>query len=665
MPWAFNISPQAKRRFIASTAGVLIAVVSCTVLVFYVLTPHVPKNVDLMTYDRVVGLKVVDWQGGLIGSRGGFYGKTLKLDDVPWQLKTAFIVTEDRRFYDHSGIDWWGMLRALAINTFAGEVRQGGSTITQQLAKNLFLTRERTITRKLKEAILAWEIEDQYTKDEILEIYLNRIYLGAGTYGVDAAAHVYFGKSAQQVTIAEAAMLAGLAKAPSRDAPTANLERAQARSKIVLDLMLKNNVISEPEYVHAASNPATLSDRRFSRLVNYFLDHVQSEAEPIIAQVLAAQTDDKLKPTGTVIVHTTLDPKMQALAETAITEHMNSQSEERQAEQAALVALSPTGELRAMVGGRSYQESQFNRASQAKRQPGSAFKPIVYLTAMEAGMTPDTIYIDGPVRFGRWTPANYTGHYHGPVSIARALKLSLNTVAAQVAKDVGVKNIIERAQTLGITENLTNDLTIALGTAVVTPLELTSAYVPFAASGMKPVVKTILKIENEDGTLLYEAEPEPPQRMFSNKVSAEMNFMMSQVLVSGTGRQANLGKRPAAGKTGTSQDWRDAWFMGYTGDLITGVWVGNDDNSPMNRVTGGGLPALIWKDFMTNVHEGWEFARLPGADMRPDDLMLASGESASTQQMRAYFSGLSRKFSEVQRTVPPSARRKKKRFDWW
>jgi len=649
-------------RWVWMAGGLLSAVMLATAVTFYLSTPHLPKSVDLMTYKRVVGLKIVDWKDELIGTRGGFYGETLGLEELPWHLKAAFLVTEDKRFYDHDGIDWRGLMRAMFVNLREGEVRQGGSTITQQLAKNLFLTHERTYSRKVKEAILAYEIENRFSKDEILEIYLNRIYLGAGAYGVDAAAHVYFGKSAQQVTIAEAAMLAGLAKAPSRDAPTASLERAQARSQVVLDLMLENGVISDREFAEARSNPARLADRRFSRLVNYFLDHVQAEVQPLIVDALAQARQDP-NHGGTVIVHTTLDPRLQSLAEDAVTRHMEEYAENQGVEQVALVALSTDGSLRAMVGGRSYSESQFNRVTQARRQPGSAFKPIVYLAAMENGMTPDTIYVDEPVRFGRWQPQNYTGHYHGAVSIARALKLSLNTVAAQVARDVGLDKIIDRAHTLGITGDLANDLTLALGTGSVTPLELTSAYVPFAASGLKMPTRTIRSIETEDGVILYQPEKAAVERVFSTDVSQSMNYMMHQVIKTGTGSKADLGARPAAGKTGTSQDWRDAWFLGYTGDLITGVWVGNDDNTPTNRVTGGGLPALIWKDFMVAAHEGWAYAQLPGAELASDDFLLAAQGGAKSRVMRGYFSTLSRKFSEVQRTTPePKGNRF---FDWW
>lgn len=666
---ALNPMPLVRRipaRWLWSSVGVVTVLAIASALTFYILTPHLPKNVNLMTYKRVVGLKIVDWKDELVGTRGGFYGDTLSLEEVPWQLRAAFLVTEDKRFYDHGGIDYRGLFRALVINALEGGVRQGGSTITQQLAKNLFLSQDRKISRKLKEAVLAYEIEDRYSKDDILEIYLNRIYLGAGAYGVDAAARVYFGKSARAVTIAEAAMLAGLAKAPSRDAPTVNLERAQARSQIVLKLMVENNVISEMEYAQAQANPAVLSDRKFSRLVNYFLDYVQGEAEPLIFEALAdAESDDIAQIGGTVIVSTSLDPRLQGLAEKAVTSSMDQYAEEQGADQSAMVVYSSNGALRAMVGGRSYVDSQFNRATQAMRQPGSAFKPFVYLAAIKSGIvSPDTIYMDQPVQFGRWSPTNYTGHYHGAVSVARALNLSLNTVAAQVAKDVGIDNVIATARAMGITSNLPRDLTLSLGSASVTPLELTQAYGPFASSGLKMPPYVIRKIETENGRILYERPDVEATRVFNTGVAKDMNYMMHQVLKTGTGSKADLGERPAAGKTGTSQDWRDGWFMGYTGDLVAGVWVGNDDNSPTNRITGGGLPALIWKDFMSQAHEGWAYAKLPGAELAPDAYLYA-GLSADAKAMRGYFSTLSRKFSEVQRTSPKRKDKGLFDFDWW
>ncbi len=621
------------RRFrvrVAQVLGLATLSVAFGLIVTYIwLQPDILDETDLWKSNRTASITFLDAQGEVIGSRGGLHTKPLSLSKIPDHLKQAFLMTEDRRFYDHGGIDWWGITRAMYVNITRGQFVQGGSTITQQLAKNIFLTQERTITRKVREAILARQLEERLTKDQILELYLNRIYLGAGAFGVEAAAQTYFGKSASDVTLAEAAMLAGLAKAPSRYAPTTNLDVAQERSRVVLSLLRETGTILEQDYALAYAIPATLAPRSISGDINYFLDFVTSEVNEFIS---SPQLD--------LIVTTTLDPQLQAMAESAVKAVLDQESEARNVEQAALVSLSKDGALRAMVGGRDYAISQFNRAVQARRQPGSAFKPFVYLAALEKGMTPDTIYYDEPIVIDKWRPSNYAGGFGGRVTLMQAMQNSINTVAVQVSEEVGRENIISTAQRLGITSALTRHPSLALGASEVTLWELTSAYLPFANRGLSEISHSILKIESDDGQRLYTYEAAPPQRLIDRKIATEMTHMMYQVMYAGTGKRAKIEGHLAAGKTGTSQDWRDAWFMGYTGQLVTGVWVGNDDSSPMSRVTGGNIPAQIWHDYMNAAHENLPSAPLPGATPARDPI--------ADQRLSQYLRDLSRQFSNVQ-----------------
>ncbi len=568
---------------------------------FVVMAPRAPDNVDLWNVNRQSAIIVLDRNGEEIASRGARYGAQVDPIELPDYFIDAILATEDRRFYDHAGVDIRGALRAATANAKSGAVVEGGSTITQQLAKNLFLSPEQTYTRKIREALLALWLEGHFSKDEIISLYVNRIYLGAGAYGVESAALTYFGKSARDVTLAEAAMLAGLPKAPSTYAPTQNPKGAERRAGEVLDNLLEADAIAPFDAREARLNPAQVIVQNTDNDLGYFFDYVAAKAKDLAPAVA-----------GDIIVKTTIDQKLQRDAEAAVKAGLTVEARLKGAEQAALVAYDAGGALRAMVGGRSYKDSQFNRAAQATRQPGSAFKPFVYVAAMEAGLRPGSRFVDRPVQFGDWAPTNYTDRYRGPVRLTEAMAQSINTVAAQVTQRVGAKKVAEAAMRFGV-EDVPAFRAIALGAVDVRLEAFTAAYLPFAAGGVKPEPYAIAWIETRDGEKLYEHKPAAPQRVMSPAVSKNMTHMLYQVIHSGTGRRASLGRRPAAGKTGTTNDWRDAWFMGYTAQLTAGVWVGNDDYRPMDKVTGGSTPAEIWKNFMTAAHQGLPAQRLDGA----------------------------------------------------
>jgi penicillin-binding protein 1A len=560
-----------------------------------------PEVADLSVGDRRPSVTMLASDGSLMATFGDLFGEPLRLSEMPRHLPQAVLATEDRRFYSHLGIDPVGLLRAAWVNLRAGRIVQGGSTITQQLAKNLFLTPERSVSRKLEEALLALWLERHFSKDQILEIYLNRVYLGAGTYGVDAAARRYFGKSARQATVYESAIIAGLLKAPSRFSPAANRERAAGRAAVVLASMVDEGYLTRPQAEAAKRQSARLADVTQARPGDrYFADW--------LTEFLTGFGQGKRD----LVVTTTLDPKLQAMAETVLDDILTKEGGKAGAGQAALVAMSPDGAVRAMVGGRDYGGSQFNRATQALRQPGSAFKPFIYVAALENGMAPRTRMVDAPIRIGEWSPKNYTNRYLGEVSLAEALAESINTVAVQVAERTGRKKVIDTARRLGITTEMTKDASLALGTSEVTLVELTSAYSAFATGGIGAWAYGILEVKDSRGNILFRRQGGGPGRVMSAEVAAQMNDMLSGVIQRGTGKAAAL-DRPAAGKTGTTSDYRDALFVGYTPDLIAGVWFGNDDNSPMNKVTGGQLPARAWKNFMTAALRGSEAKPLPSA----------------------------------------------------
>ena len=576
------------------------AILGGGVIGYFALT--LPDTNQLTVAERRPSVTILADDGSMLATFGDLFGQPLTLKEMsPW-LPKAVVATEDRRFYSHFGIDPVGLIRAAFTDLRSGHVVQGGSTITQQLAKTVFLTPERSLSRKIREALLAIWLEHRFTKDQILEIYLNRVYLGAGTYGVDAAAHRYFGKSAAKLNLYESAVIAGLLKAPTRFNPTRDKEKTIARAAQVLDLMVETGAIDQQQEVAAEKSGAELNRVALAQPgARYFADWIADQVRDF------AGTSDR-----DLTVRTTLDPRMQGLAESAIAEVLAKDGLKDAVSQGALVAMTPDGAVRAMVGGRDYNESQFNRATQAERQPGSAFKPFVYLAGIEAGLRPDDHFVDGPIQIGNWRPHNYTNRYLGDVTVAEAIAESINTVAAQVAQRAGIPQVIAVANRLGITSDLTPDASIALGTSDVNLLELVSAYAPFANGGTGVLAYGIKEITDTSGKVIYRRTGSGPGQVVPPDEVGIMNQLLTGVITHGTGKAAAL-PRPAAGKTGTTQDYKDAWFIGYTADLVAGVWLGNDDNTPMNKVTGGTLPAPVWKNFMLAATQRMPIRPLPSA----------------------------------------------------
>jgi len=580
---------------------------------------------------RPPNIAILGDDGTLLANRGDTGGAAIHLNEVPPYLPKAFVAIEDRRFYSHYGIDPVGIARALMRNVIGRGGMQGGSTLTQQLAKNLFLTQERTMSRKIQEAILALWLEHKYSKDQILELYLNRVYFGSGAYGVEAASQKYFGHSARALSLPESAILAGLMKAPTKLAPNRNPDAAAERAGQVITAMAQEGHITEAMAKLALSRPAEAVKEAGAGSINYAADYVMD----VLDDTVGAIDED-------IVVTTTLSPSDQAAAEKSLTDELNARGIKFGVSQGAIVALDPGGGVKALVGGRNYSESQFNRAVSAKRQPGSTFKPIVYLTALETrGYTPDTIVQDAPINVKGWQPENYSREYFGPVSLTKGLALSLNTVAVRVGLDAGAKNIVSTARRLGISSPMQANASIALGTSEVTPLELVTAYAPFANGGIGVQPHIITKVRTAEGKLLYTRKGSSHGRIIEPQYVAMMNAMMQETLLTGTARKAELPGWQAAGKTGTSQDFRDAWFIGYTSHLITGVWLGNDDNSPTKKTSGGNLPVEIWSRFMKAAHTGvpvaglpsgtWRSFNQPAPEARPADPTLPMRDPADGQ----------------------------------
>ncbi len=551
--------------------------------------------------EREPGMMMLARDGSVITERGSFYGDAAKISELPRYVPLAVIAIEDRRFYNHFGIDPIGLARAFYANYKAGRVVQGGSTLTQQLAKNLFLKPERTYERKFQEAVLALWLENKYSKDEILQLYLNRVYFGAGAYGIEKAAQKFFGKSARDVSLSEAAIMAAVLKAPTKLNPVYNPIRAAQRANEVINDMIEAGLITEQDAQRASQSPTQVKSADYLPATNYVADWV----EEIVPELIG-------KFDRSIIVETTIQTGLQTFAERVVRKRMKEQGAARNAAQAAFVAMAPNGEILAMVGGKDYVESQFNRVVKAKRQPGSAFKPFVYLTAIEQGASPGTIEIDGPVKIGGWKPANYGKKYRGPVTLKTALARSINTVAVKIGAAAGPANVALTAQRLGIRSPLHTNASIALGTAEVTLLELTGAFAPFANGGTTIIPHVVTRITTRDGKVLYQRQGSGLGSSISEYDLGAMNEMMRAVVTNGTARRARLKNQDVGGKTGTSQDYRDAWFIGYTKHLVAGVWVGNDDNSSTKRVTGGSIPAQIWQEVMTAAHKRLKFAKLPG-----------------------------------------------------
>jgi penicillin-binding protein 1A len=557
-------------------------------------TPPIPSREALWTVGRMPGMTFMDRDGKIIATRGARHGQRVTLQSLPPYVPRAFLAAEDRRFYKHGPVDALGILRAAQANLSAGSIIQGGSTLTQQIAKTLFLTPDQTFKRKAQEMLLAWRLENMMSKDEILELYLNRVFFGANAYGVDAAAQTYFGKPAARLSLSEAALLAALPKAPSRLSPSRDLPGAIARSHLVLARMRQEGWISAGDEAAALANPPQLAPEAPDEGdYGYVLDLAALQAQP-----LAGQSAPDL------ILHLTVDPMLQTTAAQIVRRVMESDGGRAGAQQAAVVLLAPDGAIRALVGGVDHRYSPFDRASQARRQPGSSFKPFIYAAALEIGLKPTDIRVDAPVQLGPWSPQNYGGGYVGPVTLAEALARSINTVAVRVAREVGSHRIGELAARFGLTDIPSDpDLSVALGAYEVNLLELTSGFQVFQQGGLRVPSYLIDEIDNASGRLLYRRAPSAPVRVYDEALDGAMIQMMKGVIEHGTGVHAAFG-RPAAGKTGTSQNWRDAWFVGFTPDWTCGVWVGNDDDRPMDKVTGGDLPAQIWRRLMVVAHEG-------------------------------------------------------------
>jgi penicillin-binding protein 1A len=584
-----------------STVLGLWAVIGAIGLIIWV-GAHLPPIQSLEVPKRPPTIQIAGLDGSILATRGEMAGTNIALKELPAHLPKAFIAIEDRRFYSHMGVDPMAIFRAAAANVMHRGVAQGGSTLTQQLAKNIFLTQERTMMRKLQEVELALWLEHKYSKKEILELYLNRVYFGSGAYGVEAAAQKYFGKSARHVTLAEAAMLAGLVKSPSRLAPNRNPDGAERRAHTVLGAMADAGFITEQQAKATIGNPAYVVRAAGAGTINYVADWIIDVLDDLVGQV-----------DQNIIVETSIDPKLQSVAEAAIIDELAAKSVKFNVTQGALVAMTPQGAVRALVGGRNYADSQFNRAVTAKRQPGSAFKPFVFLTALENGLTPDTLRQDSPINVKGWTPENYTKEYFGPVTLTQALAMSLNTVAVRLGLEVGAPSVVRTAHRLGIASKLEPNASIALGTSEVTLLELVGAYAPFANGGASATPHVVERIRTVEGNkTLYKRPKELFGQVVDTRAVGMMNAMMHETLLSGTARKAEIPGWYAAGKTGTSQDFRDAWFIGYTANLVTGVWLGNDDNSPTKKATGGGLPVEVWTRFMRTAHQGVAVAALPG-----------------------------------------------------
>jgi len=587
---------------------------------------HLPAIQALEIPKRPPTIQIVGFDGSMLATRGEMPGANVSLKDLPPYLPRAFIAIEDRRFYSHYGVDPIGIARAAVANILHRGVSQGGSTLTQQLAKNLFLTQERTLQRKLQEVELALWLERKHSKAQILELYLNRVYFGSGAYGVEAAAQRYFGKSAKNVTIAEAAMLAGLVKSPSRLAPNRNPEGAEKRAQSVLTAMADAKFITEAQAKASIGHPSYNVKAAGAGTVNYVADWIGEVLDDLIGQI-----------DQNIVVETSIDPKLQSVAEASIIDELAAKSVKFNVSQGALVAMTPEGAVRAMIGGRNYADSQYNRAVTAKRQPGSAFKPFVYLTAIEAGLTPDTIRQDAPLDVKGWKPENYTHEYFGAVTLTQGLAMSLNTVAVRLGLEVGAKNVVRTAHRLGIASKLETNASIALGTSEVSLTELVGAYTPFANGGRGVTPHVVTKIRTPEGKVLYARLPDQLGQVIEPRSVAMMNTMMQETLLSGTARKAEIPGWMAAGKTGTSQDFRDAWFIGYTANLVTGVWLGNDDNSPTRKATGGGLPVEVWTRFMRVAHQGVAVAALPNS------------------QAGGFFSNLMQTASQVSAPSAPTA----------
>lgn len=619
---------------VSIAAGAALATVLAVWVWIYWGLPRVPDANALWALNRQPSVMFVDRQGEIIGVRGPYYGRRARLADLPAYVPQAFLAIEDRRFYTHEGIDRTAVLRALMANLRAGETVQGGSTISQQLARNLFLTPAQTVNRKLREMVLASRIERRLSKNEILELYLNRVYLGDQAYGIDAAARRFFGKSANELTLAEAAMLAGLPKAPSRSAPTENLDRATARQQVVLDAMAEAQFITAAQRDEARGQRIRIAPSgNEERNMGYVFDLAVDQARGLIGR----ETPD-------LVVQLTIDAAVQSAAGDAVRRRLGNRAFGRRPLQAAFIALDRDGAVRALIGGTDYASSKFNRVTQARRQPGSTFKTFVYTAALENGLETEDIRYDEPIVLQGWRPRNYDDNYRGAVTLRTAFALSINTVAAQVASEIGPERVAEVARRLGVSTmpaaNAYVPPSIALGSIEVTLWDMTAAFAAYMNEGRHVDAHIVEAVFDTAGEELYRRAPFEPRRVMDEAIVRRMTSLMGAVVLRGTGAEARLGARDVAGKTGTSSDWRDAWFVGYTADYAGGAWVGHDNFTSMGRTTGGTLPAQIWADAMRVAHRGVEQHRLPGIEQ--------PAHTPREQEMAAFFNSLAEAFGESQ-----------------
>jgi len=563
---------------------------------FAMAAKNLPDPAALWERSRPVSVQIVDRNGRDILVRGAAKEQPVNLDALPFHIPMTVLATEDKRFYNHIGVDPLGIARAMVVNIKAGRYVEGGSTITQQLSKNIFLTPDKTIRRKAQEMMLSIWLERDYTKRELLELYLARVYFGGGAWGLESASDLYFNKPASELTLAEAAMMAGVLKAPSAYNPVANPKRARSRMAVILGAMERQNLLGEHVKAMALAEDIKIHEPQTDHSAQYFVDWIW----PLMEDFIGIPNQD-------IVIQTTLDIDAQSQAHQAMSAHLD---DTRGAQQGALISLDGTGGVIAMIGGKSYQDSQFNRAVQARRQPGSAFKPFVYLAALRAGLSPWDRRPDQPITIEDWTPENFGEDHKGMMSLQSAFARSTNTVAVALGEEIGRNAVIKTGAQFGLT-GLKPYRSLALGAQVTTPLALTESYLPFANWGLRKPSYGILSISTADGTPLYDYQAPELNPVLSSTELSDMNLMMTRTVERGTGRRAAVKGHHIGGKTGTTNDFRDAWFIGYTSDIVTGVWVGADDNSSMDKVTGGTIPALIFHDFMSEKLAGQQAARLP------------------------------------------------------
>jgi penicillin-binding protein 1A len=610
----------------------------------FVFSRDLPDTSKLYEIHKQPSITYLDRSGALLGVRGSQYAPPVDLDKLPSYVPAAFVAIEDRRFYSHLGFDAWGIMRAVAADLRHGHAVEGASTITQQLARNLFLTPDQTVKRKVQELMLAVWLEHKFTKKQILALYLNRVYFGGGAYGIEAAAQRFFNKPATQLSVGEAAMLAGLLKSPTHYSPVGDAERSARRATIVLDKMVETKAITPEQRAQAFAHPVKVSKTLASAYIQYFVDWVDGQTRQLVGQ-----------PQEDLVVETTLDLPLDGLAANAVRQAA-AKDAALGVQQAALVAIDGVGRVRALIGGVDYGESQFNRAVDARRQAGSSWKPFVYLAAMEAGRTPDVVVVDEPVTIDGWSPRNYTGKFLGPMTIREALAQSINTVAARLADEIGRDNVAHVAHRLGIVSSVNTDPAMALGTTQVSPLEMAQAYAPFSNGGDLATAYGVEEIRTAQGRTLYQHKVDAKANVIGNPPLDYMVSMMRGVIAGGTGGRAAIPGYDLAGKTGTTSDYKDAWFCGFTGGFTTVVWVGKDDNTPMRKVTGGGPPAELWRAFMVQALPHLQVQAIPPGPPAPAGVVYGDpvGDLLTNAQDAAPPAAGAADEDRRQRTDPPA-----------